>query len=145
MVDSGPSFEIWKGPKGGMRIDWTKKGAVRFIVIDYGYAGYAPAITKRWSNAILLATEGKIDALVDFWDMTGYDSQFRIETQTWGQQHPKNLGKVMLLTRSKLVSMGAAVANLAIGGVLKTFTRKDEFDRESSKLGLPHVTFTAPA
>lgn len=142
LIDSGPAFEIWKGPKGGMRLDWTKRGAVRFAVQQYAYTGYAAPILKRWTGAIPMAEHGKVLFLLDFWDMDGYDSQFRIETQTWGRVHQVNLGKVALLTRSKLVSMGAAAANLAIGGMLKTFTQKAEFERECTRAGFTNTPFT---
>lgn len=125
-----------------MRIDWTKKGAVRFAVQQYAYTGYAAPVLKRWTAALPMAGENKVDILVDFWDMEGYDSQFRIETQEWGRTRQKSLGKVYLLTRSKLVSMGAAVANLAIGGLLRTFTRKDEFDRECTRLGFTNTPWS---
>jgi hypothetical protein len=134
IVSSGPSFEIWKGPAGAMRLDWTKKGVVRIIVEGHGYAGYAPAMIRRWNDALRVAP--KIGVVVHFWDMPTYDSPFRTETQAWGAKHRDALDIVYLLTRSKLVSMGASVLNLALGGIAKVFTKKEEFDIACQKLGL---------
>lgn len=135
LVQSGPSFELWKGPNGGMRLEWTRRGAVRFAISGYGYEGYVPPILARWNDAITLAQGGRVDILVDFWDLEDYDSSFRVKTQDWGRAHLDNLGSVGLLTRSKLISMAAAITNAAIGGKLKTFTQRAEFQVRGLQLG----------
>lgn len=137
LVDSGPNHEIWKGPAGSMRLDWNKRGAIRIIVKGHGYAGYALPTVRKYDEALRGSMTKKVIPIFDFWDMEAYDSALRVETQGWGSKHRAEMESVYLLTRSKLVSMGASVANLAIGGLMKIFTRKEEFDREVQKLGLP--------
>jgi hypothetical protein len=42
-----------------------------------------------------------------------------------------------MLTRSQLVSMGATVANLALGGLIKIHTLRTSYDLAVQKLGGP--------
>lgn len=137
LVDSGPSFEVWKGPTGAMRLDWNKKGAVRIIVDGHGYGGYASPTVRRYDEVLRTSPSKKVLVFFDFWDMPAYDSPLRVETQGWGTKHRNDMEVVYLLTRSKLVSMGASVANLALGGMMKVYTKKEEFDRECQKNLLP--------
>lgn len=134
LVQSGPLFEIWRGPKGTMRLDWNKKGVVRLIVEGHGHAEFAAPAVRRFDDAIRGA---KLTSVADFWKMVSYDSPFRQQMQEWGSKHRKDMDALVVATTSKLVSMGASVANLAMGVPMKAFTRRDEFDRECHKLGLP--------
>ncbi len=135
-VDSGPTFELWKGPAGSMRLDWTRKGAIRILVSGHGYGGYGIQTVRKFDDALRSSPAKKAILFFDFWDMPAYDSPLRVETQGWGAKHRAEM-EVYLCTRSKLVSMGASVGNLALGGIIKVFTRKEEFDRECQRHGLP--------
>lgn len=135
IVKSAPFFETWKGPVGSMRLEWTTKGAVLLMVREHGHAGYVPAILKRWNDALSMAP--KIVVLIDFWDMTNYDASFFGQTQAWGARRRSQLEKVYLLTRSKLVGIGASAANVALGGMIDLPKSKEEFDRSAALHGFP--------
>jgi hypothetical protein len=127
-------YEIWQGPKGGaIRYDWTKAGAIRWIVRGHGYAGYAAATVKNF-DAVLRMT-GRITVFFDCWDMTGYDSEFRLKTSAWGAEHKSDVDAGYMVTRSKLVAMGATVANLVTGGKIKGYSERSEFDSEAKRCG----------
>lgn len=135
LVQSGPSFEIWRGPKGVMRLDWTRKGAVRVIVDGHGHGEFAAPTVRRYDDAVRAGV--KVTAVADFWKMTSYDSPFRQALQEWGSKHKKDMEAAVVASTSKLVAMGISVANLAMGVPMRAHSRKTDFDTDCLKLGLP--------
>lgn len=134
MVSSGPTFELWHSAKGAMRLDWTKRGAVRIIVEGHGVGDYGPLAVRRFDDAYRAVK--RVNIFFDFWDMPSYDPELRTATQGWGVKHLKDMEAVYLTTQSKLVAMGATVGNLALGGIVKVLKRI-EFDKECAKQGIP--------
>ncbi len=135
LVQSGPSFELWKGPKGVMRLDWTRKGAVRCIIDGHGHAEFAAPTVRRYEEMVRAGV--KVTAVANFWDMTSYDSPFRQALQEWGSKHRKDMEALVVASTSKLVSMGVSVANLAMGVPMRAHTRRADIDSDCLKLGLP--------
>ncbi len=43
LVTSGHGFEIWKGPKGTLRLDWTRRGAIRLSRLAMAMASSEPS------------------------------------------------------------------------------------------------------
>jgi hypothetical protein len=138
-IASGPGFEVWQGT-GTMHIHWTRQGVVRIAVNGHGHAEFAPAVIRRWDGAVRAA--GKMTLLVDFWEMPGYDSGLRVALQGWGVKNRAQVESIHFLSRSKLVSMGAAVTNLALGGMIVMYDKQPPFEAEAKKLGLPPVPKT---
>jgi hypothetical protein len=136
-IEKGPTFEVWQG-SGTMRLDCTRQGVVRIIVSGHGHAEFVPAVLRRWDGAIRAA--GSMTLLVDFWDMPAYDSGLRVPLQGWGVSHRSQVEAIHFLSRSKLVAMGAAVSNLALGGMITMHNQQGSFDAVAKKLGLPVIS-----
>jgi hypothetical protein len=135
LADSGSLFELWEGPDNAtMRLDWTRKGAVRFTVSGHGNAGFAAPAIARWDAA--RRSGSRPVNLIDFWDMATYDSGLRVQCTAWGVKHRAD-ADFFVCTRSRIVLMGLAVANLATGGLLKVHEKRPEFDALCVKHGLP--------
>jgi hypothetical protein len=135
LADSGPLFEIWEGPdKSTMRLDWTRKGVVRITVTGHGHGGFAPPAIARWDAALRCGSRPV--NLIDFWDMPTYDSAMRTQMTPWGVKH-RTEADFFVTTKSRIVLMGLAVANLATGGLLKVYEKRPEFDMICLKQGLP--------
>lgn len=134
LVSSGPTFEIWHGSKGKMRLDWTRQGAVRMIVDGHGHGEFAEPELRRWTDALRMG--GKAKLFIHFHAMGSYDSKLRVEMQGWASTRTKEV-EVYVLSQSKLVTMGVSVANLAVGGIIKAYSKPEEFNRECQKFGLP--------
>ena len=134
LISSGPTFEIWRGAKGVMRLDWNNKGAVRMMVDGHGYAEFAAPEIRRWGEAHRQAPRAAL--LIDFFKMHSYDSQLRVDMQSWAAERKSSVD-VFVLSTSKLVTMGVSVANLAVGGIIKAWSTRPEFDRECQRRGLP--------
>src|SRR5262245_15005588 len=103
-VERGATFEIWKGPSGAIRYDWTRTGIIRMIIVGYGHAGFAAPSVRHFDTVVRFT--GRIGVFFDCWDMTGYDSGFRVETSAWASKHQAETDACYMVTRSKLVSMG---------------------------------------
>lgn len=134
-IEKGPSFEVWQGPSGAMRNDWVRGGIMRGILRGHGHAEFAAPLVRRWDA--LLKSDGKVTIFGDFWEMTTYDSGFRVETSGWLVKHRNDLAAVHVVTQSKLVSMGIAVVNLALGGIYTVHTSYADFERAARRYGLP--------
>ncbi len=129
-TEKGATFEVWQG-SGTMRLDWTRQGAMRIIVEGHGHAEYAPPVLRRFET--ILRTTPRITILADFWEMPGYDSGLRVELSAWGAKHRSSFD-LHVISRSKLVTMGVAVASLAMGGI-SSHTQRSSFDAEAKRLG----------
>ncbi len=79
----------------------------------------------------------RLTLISDFWDMPTYDSAFRLALTDWSLKNRARLGPIHMLTRSQVVNMGTAVANIALGGLIKTYTLRADFSLAVQKLGVP--------
>jgi hypothetical protein len=134
-VDSGATFEVWQGPQGSMRLDWSRKGVMRVLMLGHGHGEFAPVVNRRLE--MVLRFTGRFSTFGDFWDLHTYDSAFRVDQAKWVDKHRAQFEGSQILVRSKLVAMGVSVANLALGGKIKVYSQRAEFDRQVVLFGFP--------
>jgi hypothetical protein len=135
LVEGGAWFEVFGGPRSIQRLDWTRQGAIRSIVRGDAGGENAEVLIRRADH--LIRAHGRITLLHDFWELTSFGSAFRVELVRWGQTNPNRFDAVRILTRSKIVNMGVAVMNQALGGIVTTYGMRAEFDIVAKKLGFP--------
>jgi hypothetical protein len=70
--------------------------------------------------------KSKVVFFVDFWDLEDYETETRRLATEWTNQWTT---EVHLLVRSTLVKMGVAVANMLLGGRIRTHNRRFTFDQ----------------
>ena len=70
---------------------------------------------------------GRVDGFHYWFDMTGYDSQARVELTNWVTRH-RSRSRLFIGVRSKIVAMGVSVANLALGNLIRTYAATPELD-----------------
>ena len=63
----------------------------------------------------------------DWWELSGYDSDARLKLTDWIFWIRGKIVGSHILVRSKIVSMGVSIANLALGGMLTVYTDRQEF------------------
>jgi hypothetical protein len=139
-VESAPGLEIWRGQHGVVALTWNRK-ATRLTVGTHGQTELAAIVVRRWEQ-VLAQTNGSLMLLADFGHMPTYDSKFRIVLTEWAVKHRSAL-KVHLLSLSKIVSMGATLANIAVGGIISVHHERAPFERVAVTFGLgspPKVT-----
>jgi hypothetical protein len=144
-IESGSTFELYKGPQCLQRLDWTRAGteaAMRMTHVGHMEAWCADRIIVRW-NALLRLGVKRITNCHDCWEATGYESGFRIKNVAWSKEHPGVHAGIHFLTRSKLLNMGFTVVSLALPGLVNSYGKRQDFDLLMKKLGLP-VTVVMP-
>jgi len=65
----------------------------------------------------------------DWEELTGYTSEARLELTAWTAKNVGSLQGIHVLLKSKLVAMGISVANLATGGITKSYSDRATFER----------------
>ncbi|MEP7121032.1 MAG: hypothetical protein ABJE95_08990 [Byssovorax sp.] len=141
-IEKGSTFEVYQGTGRANRLDWTREGAFRTIIIGHAGGESAEVMIRRFEA--MLRISPRITALYDVWDLTGYDSEFRIELTKWGMKNRASVLALHSVARSKLVNMGLSVANLAMGGIFTPHGKRADFDAIAKRLGLP-LNPTMPA
>jgi hypothetical protein len=105
------------------------------VASGHGDAPLGEAFLKE--QAALLAGRTGVTVFFDGLAFTGYDSGFRTPLSASARTHVDSgqLKGILLLTRSKLVAMGAAVVNLALGSKIEVFGDVKVFDRRLVDFG----------
>jgi hypothetical protein len=134
-VESGSDFEVWRFRSTTLHIEWARPGIIAFTVVGHGHAEFAAPCLRRWN--VGLRKCGRLTLLSDLWDMPTYDSGFRLAVTDWCVRNRARLEPSHVLMRSQIVSMGVAVANLALGGLFNVYTLRASYDAAVQKLGVP--------
>lgn len=122
LVKSDSQSQLWRTDKGTLSLAWTEGGALHIVVEGHGDRRFAPIATRR-KDAIVSRTEVRL--FYDFWRMPTYDSELRTDWTSWLVRHRARVVEIHVVARSKLVAMGVSVANLALGGIIKTYPAKE--------------------
>jgi hypothetical protein len=134
LVESDSQSECWRASRGTLRLSWTESGCMLVVLGVHGDRALAPLMTRR-ADAIIAQT--KLTLFFDFWEMPTYDSEMRMLWTQWLLSHRSHLNGLHVLARSKLVSMGVSVANLALGGIIQSYpTPSGPFEQALVAVGL---------
>jgi len=125
-MESKREPDIWQGERGDLIVSYPAKTVILFRYTGHISAGVMPTIVTSVDR--VLRTRIRPDIFVDLYEVTGYDSQYRIEVTRWGDTIRERVGTFMLLVRSKLVAMGVSVSNLALGGFMTATAKRSQFD-----------------
>ena len=126
MLEDGTLLSV--APGGESRITVPVPGVLVGRVTGHGSMDLAEAIELDMA-APLLRSRGEWQIFSDWYEMTGYDSAARVELTRWIRTMRPQIAGHTLLVRSRLVAMGVAVSNLALGGMVKATTDRAEFRR----------------
>jgi hypothetical protein len=113
-------------------LDWSGRN-IRTIFVGQIGGGCAQALIKVWSR-----TKSDFVQFFDYWDATGYESAYRVDTVDWVKKNPGKLVETHVISRSKILNMAVSVASLAVPSVMvKSYGKRAEFDILAKKAGLP--------
>jgi len=118
--------DLWRGDRGDLVVSYPAKTVILFRYTGHIDATVMPTIVSSVDRVLRAGI--RPDIFVDLYDVTGYDSQYRIEVTKWGGTIRDRVGVFMLLVRSKLVAMGVSVSNLALGGFMTATSKRGQFD-----------------
>lgn len=71
--------------------------------------------------------QGSIHLFIDAEHVTSYDSSFRTELTARVAGDRQRIASFHILVKSRLVSMGVSVANLALGGIISATADRRQF------------------
>jgi len=112
-------------------------------------------ITRKYPKVVVIEFKGRMDrdavpfivgalekefAVADthsFWDLENlewYHSAIRKECTSVILRHRKNVAAVHAFSHSTLVNMGVAVANVALGGMIRSHPDRASFERAMERL-----------
>jgi hypothetical protein len=95
-------------------------------------------MTQEMSNLIIERAEPlyvpgkKLHGFHNWIEMTNYDSSCRVELTAWVLRH-RAQSALHIGLRSRMVAMGVAVANLALGSLIQIYANVDELETAAQK------------
>jgi hypothetical protein len=134
-IESGPTFEIHEGPTCLLRLDWGPS-TIRATYVGHVMAACAQPLIRR-SELMMRAGQGPCTSFQDAWLVTGYESGMRVNMVEWAKKNPTATKELHILSQSKIMNMAVAVMNLALGGVVKGYSKRQDFDVMAKRMGLP--------
>jgi hypothetical protein len=121
---------IWEGPSGTAYVGVVADKAVVAVLIGRVDAGASELLYQAIHGALV---GGGAALFYEIWGMEWYHSAVRVRCTAVALAHIDRV-PVHTLANSKLVRMGVAVANLALGGRLITHDEPDTFSKEIQRV-----------
>ena len=119
-------------------------GLLVFQIVDHGDRSFVAPIVAAFERR--LRSGAPVEMFVDVELMTSYDTELRTDVTRALAPERKRIGCLHILVRSKLVSMGVSVANLALGGIMSIHTSPAAFQHAlQSGLDRAKVTGFSPS
>jgi hypothetical protein len=78
--------------------------------------------------AEVLEETSPMSLFFDFEELESYDAAARSQLTGWTKAHQAELRMVHVLVRSRLVATGVSVANVALGGFMRSHTERPRFE-----------------
>lgn len=145
-----PTVPPPKSSSGDEHVCWSR-GELRIRVTDNvvyeQVTGYLEKdIVAKITAPVdrLIAVGNKPIIFNDWWELTGYDSDARLKLTDWIFWIRGKIIGSHILVRSKIVSMGVSIANLALGGMLTVYTDRAEFALAYHKAQRQNVSVRPP-
>lgn len=139
-VTKGVSFEVFQAmqadqPVGALRLDWTRAGVGMQTIVGHGHGAYVPHWVRQIETVV--GYTGRLIHFTDFWECATYDTLFRTAETQYVLKVRSKIDASHVLVQSKLMAMGVSVVNLAAGGILKSYTKRADFESVLVQHGLP--------
>jgi hypothetical protein len=105
---------------------WSPGPAIVLVeVAGFGESQFAPPIVAAIDRAFQSGKQLKL--FIDGEGMENYDSSLRTELTSHLLSGRANIGALVVLAKSRLVTMGVSVANLALGGIIRLCNDRPKF------------------
>jgi hypothetical protein len=117
----------WETPRGKLLV-WLPAPTI----VAHQFTGHLDVELTRLLIGTLnkmVERRGQLTMFNDWEGMRGYDSEARVQLTQWVRSIHDELRGVHILVRDKLVGMGVSVANLSLGGILKSYTDRVAWER----------------
>jgi hypothetical protein len=115
----------WSSKRGEVRCWQHPSGTLLVTLIGHGETEALPDLIAHVKERH--ARSPRADLFIDAWQLDGYETGYRVALTEMLRAMPE-VTRVHGLLRSTIVAMGAAVANLALGGIVKIYRRPADFE-----------------
>jgi hypothetical protein len=116
----------WQIEGGNLGIWLPGKDLLVVQIAGHGGEEFVTPIGQAFDQA--LESSGSVRMYFDVGKLHKYDSPLRTRLTTRFLRDRGRIAGIDILVQSKIVSMGVAVANLALGGLIKSYARRPDFD-----------------
>ena len=117
-----------KGRRGKAILDTTNKKVVRITYVGVAHGEFVPVLGEELSKV----GRHPITMILDASEMATYETSFRKGWVEWLEAHEPE--RVLILFRSRIVSMGVAMTNAVIRGNMEPYSNRDDFEAAASRL-----------
>lgn len=114
---------LWRTARGSLGL-WRPFPSLLITALrDHGDAEFVAPMMAAYESL----PQGSIHLFIDAEHVTSYDSSFRTELTARVAGDRQRIASFHILVKSRLVSMGVSVANLALGGIISTTADRRQF------------------
>ncbi len=125
MVDAAPVRSSRGSSSNGIGISSPAPGLA--LVVMQGHVRTASVPAALHELAQIVKGNAGFHYFYDLWDLQVYDSPVRVDLTNY--HRAVGLQSLHALTRSRVVAMGVAVANLALGNRITVHSGRESFDQ----------------
>ncbi|UJR85395.1 hypothetical protein [Sandaracinus amylolyticus] len=122
----GTSIEEWSTERGGLRAERLGRQLLVFRARGHLAADLVELFERQ---VTAMFDDGAPHVFFDGTEMSGYDSEFRLRIAKYLVSVRDRAQSLNVYTPHRMVAMGAAVVNVAVGGVLSVFDERASFER----------------
>lgn len=126
MLNLGPPRGAWKTTRGDAAAWVPASGLLVTRATGHLDAELASKLIAAGNDVV--REHGTLLAFHDWQKITTYDGDARKLLTTWGVSIRGKVERVHILTGSKLVRMGVAVASIALGGMMVAYENRTVFE-----------------
>ena len=130
LEELGTDAKIVQTDRGTIRAFVLSPTTYVTIVTGHMEDAHADMLLAFGDQRVRNARGQKLRVFHDWVEMTGYESRCRQRLTSWSVEHLSAFGEVHLALRSKIVAMGVQVANIALGGFIRTYTDRAAVEME---------------
>jgi hypothetical protein len=116
-----------------VRLWLEKPSLVAWVIAGHGAIEFARMVVAELEE--LAPLQGDFVIFNDTQRMPGYDPGFRSILTEWSASKRERLTAIHILTASRMVAMGAAVANMMLGGNVKMYSDRRSFEEQFASAG----------
>jgi hypothetical protein len=119
--------ELWRSGKAEVRCSVPADSVVLIVASGHPTPDLTPLFLMEVERRIRRGL--RVHWFGDYADVPGYESEVRMALTDFLAKHKDKFESVTVLARHRLLAMGVAVANLAVGGKISVTVDREKFQR----------------
>ena len=123
---SQPGEQVYQSERGQLIIRTYQAPIILFIEQGFLEKGFVPYIER--AQNVLMQQGGKPSIFVDAETLNGYEPEIQSSATQWVKANKHRIAAQHMLVSSLITRMGLSVASLALGGVIKGYMSRPEFE-----------------